>query len=356
MKFLLIAILLLHFSANISSQEIPDFVKGIYGNPGAILEAGHNFKTLGVNAIFIRSISLNEEIFNKAKNQGARVYVEFPTLIGKDYLQHHPEAWPINEKGEKAPPADWFMGICPTDPGIFKYRLNQLQSILQKYEVDGIWLDYLHWHAQFETPEPILPETCFCDRCTQQFSQAMKVNLPNGTIPQKAQWILAFSDSPWREWRSQILNYWVMEMKKEVKKNRPEALLGIFYCSWFPSDHGGALYRILGLDIQALAGIADVLSPMLFHMMMARTVDWVQEYNQWLGEHINNSTGKKPKIWPIVQAHDHPGTISATEFRQVMLKGSAPPSSGIMMFSEQALLKNPEKLQVMEELYHDQIK
>ncbi|CAN5208850.1 hypothetical protein BH23BAC1_BH23BAC1_32960 [soil metagenome] len=356
MKLFYPIIILLLNCGYINGQKIPDFVKGIYGNPGTLLEAGYDFKSLGVNAIFIRSISLNEEIFNSSKSQDVKVYVEFPTLNGKDYLQHHPDAWPINEKGEKASPADWFMGICPTDQGFFDYRMNQLKSILSKYEIDGIWLDYLHWHAQFETPEPILPETCFCNRCTKLFSEAMAISVPSGSISRKAQWILSSADSSWRAWRSQIINYWVTEMKNEVKKSRPEALLGIFYCSWFPSDYDGALYNILGLDVKTLAGIADVLSPMLFHMMMGRSVDWVQEYTLWLKNYTGNTSGKNFRIWPIVQAHDHPGTISAIEFRQVMLNGSEPPSTGIMMFSDQALIKNPEKVEVMKKLYQEDLK
>ncbi len=72
---------------------------------------------------------------------------------------------PNNEKGERARPASWFMGICPTEPGFHAYRLEELQELLRTLDVDGVWMDYVHWHAQFEEPEPILPETCFCENC-----------------------------------------------------------------------------------------------------------------------------------------------------------------------------------------------
>ena len=56
-------------------------------------------------------------------------------------------------------------------------------------------------------------------------------------------------------------------------------------------------------------------------------------------------------IWPIVQAHNKPGTISPEEFRDVMRNGSLPPSSGIMMFTLHTLLDEKAKLDVMRDLY-----
>ena len=139
-------------------------------------------------------------------------------------------------------------------------------------------------------------------------------------------------------------------MKTIVKDLRPNALLGIYYCPWFTEDFNGALYRILGLDMKALAGIADVFSPMLYHHMMERSPEWVAEYVNWL-EKEGITSGLKPLIWPIVQAHNKPGIIPTEEFRQVMWNGSRSPSSGIMMFTLHSLISEPGKLEVMKDLY-----
>lgn len=330
-------------------NDPPSFIKGVYGNPGALLTEGHSFRSLGVNAVFVRSISLDESLMRSAKQQGVRVYVEFPTLNGKGYVEEHPEAWPVNERGQKSPAADWFMGVCPTDPDFRSYRMTQLRSILSSFDVDGIWLDYLHWHAQFETPEPILPETCFCDRCIKQFANAQDLTVPEGETAYRAHWIRSNQDSSWREWRCGIVTNWVRDIGNEADALRPGVLLGLFYCAWYPDDFDGALTRIMGIDLKALAEIADVFSPMLFHSMMGRSVTWVKEYPAWLRSYV----GPAPLIWPIVQAHNKPGMVSANEFRQVMINGSAPPSSGIMMFSEQSLLADDEKLLVLKLLYND---
>ena len=355
------AILMLAFtlySCSPSGEENgpPPFIKGVYGNPGTLLDAGYSFDSLGMNAVFVRSISLNREFYDNAREQGCKVFVEFPTLIGRNYLQDHPEAWPINEKGEQSPPADWFMGICPTDPGFIEYRSAQLKDILNEFDVDGIFLDYLHWHAQFETSDPILPQTCFCDRCTGLFGESTGITLQHDDIPAKAEWILSRNETEWRKWRNGILNGWVDKMGHIVKNIRPDALLGVYYCSWYPEDHNSALYNILGIDVGELAMRADVLSPMLFHKMKERPVRWVGEYVEWLGDLTGDGQNGTPLIWPIVQAHNAPGIVSPEEFRQVMLEGSKPPSTGIMMFSDQSLLQDKEKTEVMRELYTGTLK
>lgn len=352
--FFLLLSQLLFYSCKTSEEVKEDptiFTKGVYGNPGTLLEAGYRFDSLGINAVFVRSGSLNPGFYANTRAQNAKVYVEFATLNGQNYLKDHPEAWPINEKGEKAPAADWFLGICPTNAAFKEYRSNELKGILQEYEVDGIFLDYVHLHAQFETATPILPETCFCDHCTGLFGEHIGADIPGKRIADRATWILANTDKEWRAWRNSILNGWVEDLGYIVKEYQPEAKLGIFHCAWYPEDYDQALYRTLGIDLAGLAERADVLSPMLFHKMSERPTEWVGEYIGWLDKFTEVGKIGSPLIWPIVQAHNYPGIVSPEEFREVMEQGSRAPASGIMMFSDQSLLEDPRKILVMKELF-----
>jgi len=139
-------------------------------------------------------------------------------------------------------------------------------------------------------------------------------------------------------------------MKAIVRADRPKVKLGVFYCAWYPQEHDSALHRILGIDVRALAAHADVLAPMLFHRMMGKDTDWVSEYVAWLGGEISKKN-LGTKIWPIVQADSKGGPVSPDEFRKVMINGSRAPASGIMMFADQSLLDDLEKLRVMKALY-----
>ena len=86
-------------------------IKGIYGSPKPFWDKELHLNDLGVNAVFIHSGSINQEIMDRAGAEGLKVFAEFATLNGKNYVEEHPEAWAVNEKGEKVEAATWFMGV-----------------------------------------------------------------------------------------------------------------------------------------------------------------------------------------------------------------------------------------------------
>ncbi len=333
----------LHFPAYSNIQ-----IKGVYGNPKPLWEKGFNLADLGVNSIFVHSGSIDSTMMERAGKEGLKVYSEFATLNGKNYVDKHPEAWAINEKGEKVEAAGWFMGVCPTEPGFRKYRFDQLRTLLSKYDLDGVWMDYVHWHAQFEEPEPILPETCFNDPCLNAFSKASGISIIEGTTAEKADWILSNHDTAWRKWRSEVIVEWAVEMKKIIKELKPDALLGLYHCPWDDQEFDSARYRILGLDYDLLKETIDVFSPMVYHERMGRSPEWVAENIEWFSNKIDFNDDSL-KLWPIVQASD----VAPEPFKIVMEGGLAGKSTGVMMFTTYAVAEDPEKIEVMKKIYEN---
>jgi hypothetical protein len=322
-------------------------VRGTYADPRAFWNTGARLDDYGVNAIFVHSGSITPALMERARSEGARVYAEFATLNGRGYVDRHPEAWPVNEKGEKAAAATWFMGACPTEPGFRAYRRKQLIELLERFDLAGVWLDYLHWHAQFEDPRPVLPETCFSDTCLAAFSRHTRLRLPEGDTAEKARWILSRHDAAWREWRTAVIADWAREFREIVKRKRPGALIGNYQCPWTDEEFQGARRRVLGLDLDLLSKIFDVLSPMVYHGRMGRTPAWVGEYVGWLAKR----TAGGPALWPIVQAHNDPGLITAAEFDEVLRLGASGGATGVMMFTIRSVAEDPAKLEVMRRRY-----
>lgn len=335
------------------NQESPKVIeiRGVYGNPKPFWDKDLNLQDLGVNAIFVHSGSINQQMIDRARAEGLMVYAEFATLNGKNYVELHPEAWAIDEQGIKVEAATWFMGVCPTEPGFRQYRMDQLKELLLKYDLDGVWMDYVHWHAQFESPEPILPETCFCSHCLTTFSSAAGVVLPDGEIAEKAEWILNNHDKSWRDWRCQVVNNWAIDMKRIVKQHSPDALLGLYHCPWDDQEFNGARRRILGLDYDLLKETVDVFSPMVYHGRMGRDPEWVQENISWFCDQLEIGNNTYPKVWPIVQAHNDPGVIDVEAFETVLMGGLSGKSSGVMMFTTHAVAENEEKTALMKKVY-----
>ena len=290
-------------------------------------------------------------MISRARADDLRVFAEFATLNGKNYVEKHPEAWAINELGEQVKPASWFMGVCPTEPGFRLHRRNQLEELLLEYDLDGVWLDYLHWHAQFEEPDPILPETCFCDHCMKRFGRESDLEIPDGTIPQKAAWILGNHQDRWRTWRCEIIYEWTVEMRSIIKTIRPNALIGLYHCPWTDEEFNGARRNILGLDYDLLKKSIEVFSPMVYHARMGREPEWVNQNLTWFYSRLEMDKSKTPAVWPIVQAENNPGIISSTEFETVLRAGFANPSGGVMMFTSHSVADDPEKIEVLKKVY-----
>ena len=242
------------------------------------------------------------------------------------------------------------MGVCPTEPNFRQYRFNQLRDLL-KLDLDGVFMDYVHWHAQFEDPDPILPETCFCEHCLGEFAKHSHVEIPNGTTSEKSQYILNNHDEIWRNWRCKVIFDWTYEVKKIIKEVKPDVLLGLYHCPWNDQEFNGARRRILGLDYNLLKETIDVFSPMVYHERMGREPDWVEENIKWISNQLNIKNDSYPKIWPIVQAYNNPGIVSNKDFETVLRGGLAGKSTGVMMFTTSAIAEDEGKTKVMKRVY-----
>jgi len=333
--------------STLAAQEKKLAIRGMYASPKPFWDTGAKLSDYGVNALFVHGSGLSDDIITRAAAEGARVFAEFPTLNGRGYVEKHPEAWPINEKGEQAPAATWFMGACPTEPKFREFRAWQLGVLLDKFPVAGVFMDYVHWHAQFEDPNPTLPETCFCPSCLGKFQQDTGTSLPSGPTPERARRILDNHDAAWRTWRCRQLVEWAQMLRRVIRTRKSEAVLGVYHCPWVDDDFNGARRRTLGIDIDMLVAELDVFSPMVYHAIMGRAVEWVGDNVAWWSQRL----GGRAKLWPIVQALNKPREVTPLEFNNALRLGASGAATGVMMFTVQAVASDKAKLEAMGRLY-----
>jgi hypothetical protein len=350
-SFLLVVLLL---PPMLHAEEKKIMIRGTYAHPKAFWDTGARLDDYGINAVFIHGQSIDKETFQRAKDEGAKVFAEFATLNGKygDYVKKHPDAHPIDDTGKPAPPATWFMGVCPTHPGFREYRMQALREMLTELDLDGVWMDYVHWHAQFEDPYPVFIKTCFNDPCLNAFQMATGVKVEGEGVPQKAKWIFMNAAKEWEDWRVSVIVDWAKEMRGIVKEVRPNALLGCFHAAWKDADLGGVRRRALGLDFDALAPHVDVFSPMVYHGRSGKPPEYVQEFVAWMSQKpwVKTDPKQYPQIWPIVQAHDEP-RIEPDEFEAVLRYGLSGKSTGVMMFTIGSVAADAGKMEAMKRVY-----
>ena len=308
-------------------------IRGAYSSPKPFWDRGHRLDEYGINAVFVGSGGISAELIRRARAEGAQVFAEFATWNGSSAP---PEALPVGVDGRISPKQTWFQGICPTYEPFLESRLAALEKLVTTHELDGVWLDYLHWHAQFEDPEPGLPETCFNAGCVERFRRDTGVR---AAAPAE---ILARHERQWRDWRCSLVIDFARRCRAALSKHAPKVLLGNYHCAWRDDEHGGARRRTLGLDVAALDKAFDVLSPMVYHGRSGRPVEWVRQNIEWWSRQT-----RQARIWPIVQAHQVP----AAEFEAVLRGGLVGRASGVMMFTLGAVAEDPAKLAVVKRVY-----
>ncbi len=317
-------------------------VRGIYGGvPSELWKDGKPLADSGVNAVWVGSGSVTEEVVRTLHAQGARVFAEFNTLHVAGFLKAHPDAAPVGIDGKPCPPPSGWQGICPTHPGYRKHRMDNFRAVLTRFEIDGIWLDYHHAHASWEQAKPEMPDTCFCARCLERFSRETRIESPAGDLLGKHQ-------EAWVRWRCDVFTDWVREFREIVNAVRPKALLGTFHCPWSETDHDGAIRTKLAIDLKAQAKHVDVLSIMPYHARFGHHDDpaWISRQTQALGKllGLEGKPGEKPRIWPILQLSDWGEKVPAGQVRAVLDHGSRAPATGVMFFHWSGLRQQPEKV------------
>ena len=331
-------------------------VRGVYGGfPTELIKGGERLEDHGINAVFVGAGGINDALVAAAREQGVRLFAEFNTMHVAAYLKEHPDAAPIGSDGQVSPPPYGWQGVCPTHEGYRRSRMEAFQALLQQRPVAGVWLDYHHSHASWECADPVLPDTCFCDRCLQRFSKETGVSLPQRPRPEVARLLLGEHRGRWVQWRCDVFTDWVREFRKILDATRPGALLGSFHCPWSETDMNGALREKLAIDLKAQAAYLDVFSPMPYHARFGHIKDpgWISRQVAWLGRHlgVEGKTEERLKIWPIVQVADWGEPVPWEQVETVLDQGSRRPATGIMVFNWGGLRQSTEKVKAISRYY-----
>lgn len=329
-------------------------IYGVFGHPSRFWEKDFRLSDLGINAVFISSGEIDQKTIERIGAEGGQTFAEFPILNGDydGYVANHPQAHPIDETGNPVARATWFMGVCPTDSAFRSHKMGALRSFLAEYNVSGVWMDYLHWHAQFEDPYPQFYKTCFCESCIESFQIATDVAVSGETIAEKAECIFMQAGCEWEDWRVSVLVDWAREFHSIVKEIRPDALVGNFQAAWKDEDFWGARRRCLGLDFNALAPYVDVFSPMPYHGRSGMLPEYVREYVEYFSSRyrVYTDPDRYPRLWPIVQAFDSP-RVEPEELESILEYGLANQSSGVIAFTIDSIIADPGKITAIKKVF-----
>ncbi|MDQ3702544.1 MAG: hypothetical protein M3442_16715 [Chloroflexota bacterium] len=345
-------------------------IYGAYSSPQSFWEGGGRFEAYGINALFLGSGRIDADVIATARAQGASVYAEFATFRGDYLLEKYPDVAPVGRDGLPIPKTPRFLGACPSCPRLLLEKRAGLRRLVREQPVAGVWLDYLHFHCDFELPDPPLDDSCFCDRCVRRFvtdtglgdaghqitghqitgHQITGHQIAGRTTAERASWILAEVGDAWTEWKCDVMAGFAAEARRVVDEERPGTKLGVYSAPWTDDEYGGGLRRILGEDIDRLHAVVDVFSPMLYQVKCGRPAEWVETYTRWMVGRVgglNARRGRRVEVWPIVEAEG----ATAPELETVLRGALSGGATGVMFYALPHVVADGGKLGAVRRVY-----
>lgn len=305
--------------------------KGVFVVEKLNSEKLRRIEELGADTIFIAHKNLEADVLEEARKVGFKVYAEVTLFAGKELWETYPDSRPIDSGGNLIKMEEWYAGVCPNNPNVRELKLREIEEVVKKFDIDGIWLDFIRYPCHWEVKEPNLMETCFCKYCLDKFEEENEE---------------PFSPSlrdVWIQWKCEKITEFVAEVSGITKDQRK--ILGLFGVPWKESDFGGAIKSVIGQDFEKLAEYVDIFSPMTYHKMCHRSASWVSDHVAYLSE-----LTQKP-ILPLVQTEDKPSKLSAEEFESSVYEALKLSSEGVIIFFLEDLLEAGGKVGAVKEAF-----
>jgi uncharacterized lipoprotein YddW (UPF0748 family) len=303
---------------------------------------GETLRQIGGDGVFLKE--LRADWVEALQSAGLRVYASQGIFVDTaDLWQRFPDSRPITADGEPAPQEDWYRPLRPTHREIRALRLEQLETLAANLPLDGIWLDFIRWPARWEKADLRLYDSSFDDDTLAQFAEESQIDLPAGSPAARAQWILSQALPQWIAWRCTVIERFVIDAAEAVRRHRPDAVIGLFTIPWTgnasadQTNMAAANHRIVAQDLTRLGHHVDVISPMVYHRLCGRPVEWIET----VARHAAAQT--TASLWPVIEAIDPPEAYTAAEFGAALHRAQIAGSGDTIIFKLDGILSDPDK-------------
>jgi hypothetical protein len=247
-------------------------------------------------------------------------------------FDEHPELIPTGVDGRPIRYGRLVQGICLSRTDYVEKIEADLRTGLATYDPAGVWLDYLTYAGWFETPEPDLQESCFCDACIREFCEA------EGIDAETPAEIVEHHAALWRDHKCLRIAGYAARYASVIRELRPGCLVGAYMCPYRPEELDGALSRIFAQDYDLLAPSIDVFTPLIYVEKSGRNAGWGREFLEASVEFVPDNR----KVQLILDFLDFPDSLRATA-------GSTVPSWGLQMFGGREVLESAENRAIFHE-------
>lgn len=308
------------------------FILSLPDNP--IIEA---LSDLTLDSVILGNNLATNENINSLKNKlnKVKIYAELPVFSQKDLAEEYPDSIPVDSLGNKLNFSDCHF-LCPSHEEVRNEILNKTKNLTTS-GVDGIWLNFIRYATSWQFPDPKILDTCYCDRCLNKFEEYIGEKLCFKDYEELYLLIDGSYYFEWLEFKSEQITSIISEILEITSKNNSSIELGAFIVPWMEKDFGAGIKRIVAQDVEKMSKYIQMFSPMLYHKMLGKDVEWVKEMTDYYWQSGVN-------FLPLVQTEPKVSEISPEEFKLAINYATSGVSKGVCIYFFEDLVMNRPKL------------
>jgi uncharacterized lipoprotein YddW (UPF0748 family) len=214
-----------------------------------------------------------------------------------------------------------YLSLVPD--GAVKHTLSVIRDIVERYEVDGVHLDYIRYPEEdFDYGRDTL--AAFRRAITADLSPDERRRLDARSSAEPLTYTKAFPDR-WRAFRSDSLTAVVSQVHQIIKEVRPTALLSAAVA---PDVRVASLHRLQEWRTWLERGLIDVLCPMAYTPDAGVFATQIAAARQIAGDH---------PLWAGIGAY----RLSADQIVENVQAARRLGAAGVILFSYDSLTEPP---------------
>ncbi len=239
-----------------------------------IMDRYKRYRSVGFEGIHFQADS--ERHYVAAKQQGLEAHRWNWTMNNGSakLLKEHPEWYAVSRSGKSCatnpPYVDYYRWLCPTNPEVLDFLMEQADSILSEPYVDGLHLDYIRfcdvilplnlWSNYHLVQQQELPDYdfCYCKNCRAAYQAKTGKDPLNLTYPD--------AQLSWRLFRYEAINNVVNSLATVAKSHHKKITAAVF-----PTPE--VARRIVRQDWTNWN--IDGVFPMIYHKFYQEDVAWI---------------------------------------------------------------------------------
>jgi len=325
----------------------------IYEHQGPYKLLFQQWNQMGINTGFCSEQLISDpEFMKEAREHQISTFVIFPVFQNPEAIAETPHLAAINRNGEAAA-EEWVEFVCPSREDYRIQVIAHARRLVRDHQPDGISIDFIrhfvYWEKVYPDRDPaMLPVSCFDSVCLNHFQTESGISLPVelNSVAEKADWILENHNEAWTDWRCRLITTMVEDIAEAAREEKPDILVNIHLVPWAEEDFNGAIRKVAGQDLRALSALSDYLSPMTYAHMVKQSPAWVHG----IVESIYQETGAT--VLPSIQVGKAylETDYDLEEFRQTMEAALEAPSAGVVIWSWDHLMAEPEKAKLFKDI------